>query len=228
MKTQVYMIGMVVLLLAGMAGSEESDSLFPSADEVKSDKQPSLEAAIAQFEDIVKDSPAGEMETLSANDQYNRERTVTLKQQLQQKQKYLEAMPKLISQRFEELMRQYPDADQKTKNRMAEELHARWQARETQTQREIQVLQEQLAVTTGRMSESAVKRQMLEISGALSESERTLSDVTTPKPDPQAQSPVFKTMQGLLQERMLSRISEFCPMNVKPMDTELSLSYLDN
>lgn len=228
MKTQTYVIWIALLLVAGTGWSEEADSLFPSADEVKSDKQPSLEAAIAQFEDIVKDSPAGEMETLSANDQYNRERTVTLKQQLQRKQKYLEAMPGLISQRFEELMRQYPDADQKTKNRMAEELHARWQAREAQTRREIGVLQEQLAVTTGRMSKSAVKRQMLEISGALSESERALSDTTSPQPDPQAQSPVFKTMQGLLQQRMLSMISEFCPMNVKPMDTELSLSYLDN
>jgi len=228
MKTHVYIIALVILLFTGLGWSEEADSLFPTTDEVKSGKQPSLESAITQFEDIVKDAPAGEMETMASNDQYNRERTVKLRQQLQQKQTYLEAMPKLISQRFEELMRQYPDADQKTKNRMAEELHARWKAREEQTQREIQKLEEQLAVTTGRMSESAVKRQMLEISGALSQSERALSDITAPKTDPQAQSPIFQTMLGLSQRRMLSMISEFCPVSVKPLDTELSLSYLDN
>jgi DNA repair exonuclease SbcCD ATPase subunit len=228
MKTQVHKICLIVLLFAGMAWSEEADSLFPAADEVKTDKQPSLESAITQFEDIVKDSPVGEMETLASNDQYNRDRVVELRQKLQQKQTYLEAMPNLISQRFEDLMRQYPDADQKTKNRMAEELHAKWKSKEEQAQREIQELQEQLAVTTGRMSESAVKRQMLDISGALSDSERALSDITTEKPDPQAQSAIFQSMLGLSQKRMLSMISEFCPVNVKPLDTELSLSYLDN
>ncbi len=228
MKTQVHKLCLIVLLFAGMGWSEETDSLFPARDEVSSDKQPSLEASITQFEDIVKDSTVGEMESMASNDQYNRERAAELRQKLQKKRAYLEAMPKLISERFEALMRQYPDADQKTKNRMAEELHAKWKSKEQQAQRDIQELQDQLTVTTGRMSESAVKRQMLDISGALSDSERALSDNRTAKPDPQAQSAVFRSMLGLAQKRMLSMISEFCLVNVKPLDTELSLSYLDN
>jgi DNA repair exonuclease SbcCD ATPase subunit len=228
MKTQVHKICLIVLLLTPMSWSEEPDSLFPPTEDVGSDKQPSLESAITQFEDIVKDSTVGEMESMASNDQYNRERIAELRKKLQQKQTYLESMPNLISQRFEALMQQYPDADQKTKNRMAEELHAKWKSKEQQAQRDIQELKEQLAVATGRMSASAVKRQMLDISGALSDSERALSGIATEKPDPQAQSDIFQSMLGLSQKRMLSMISEFCPVNVKPLDTELSLSYLDN
>ena len=228
MKTQVHRICLIVLLLTPMSWSEEPDSLFPPTEDVGSDKQPSLESAITQFEDIVKDSTVGEIESMASNDQYNRERIVELRKKLQQKQTYLESMPNLISQRFELLMQQYPDADQKTKNRMAEELHAKWKSKEEQANRDVQELQEQLALATGRMSASAVKRQMLDISGALTDSERALSGIATKKPDPQARSAIFQSMLGLSQKRMLSMISEFCPVNVKPLDTELSLSYLDN
>ena len=97
MKTKVRRICLIVLLLTPMSWSEEPDSLFPPTEDVGSDKQPSLESAITQFEDIVKDSTVGEMESMASNDQYNRERIAELRKKLQQKQTYLESMPNLIS-----------------------------------------------------------------------------------------------------------------------------------
>lgn len=220
---------LIVLLVTAWAGAAENDSLFPKLDEVEQEQKPSLESAISQFEDIIKDSGTGTVEVLNSNDAYNKDRVKQLQAQLKAKQAYLDGLPSTISERFEALMRQHPDADQKTKNRMAEELHTKWKGKEEQTRREIAQLQEQLDTAQGRLSESAVKRQMIDISNALSASDQALLDSTRPQgKDPQAASDVFRSMLGLSQKRTLSQVSEFCALRVKPMQSELSLFYLDN
>lgn len=220
---------MIVLLSAALTGAAESDSLFPNLEDAEQEQQPSLESAITQFEDIIQDSGTGSVEVMNSNDSYNQERIKALKAQLKQKQAYLDALPGIISERFEALMLQHPQADQKTKNRMAEELHAHWRGKEEQAKLEVTHLQEQLAIAEGRLSNSAVQRQMLDISSSLSESERTLAGLGQPKPvDPQARSSVFQTMMGLSQKRTLSKLTEFCALRVKPMESELSLAYLDD
>lgn len=222
-------IATVILLSASLVGAAESDSLFPKLDEMDQEQKPSLESAITQFEDIIQGSGTGAVEVLNSNDSYNQERIKKLRAELKQKQATLDALPGIISENFEALMLQHPNADQKTKNRMAEELHARWQGKEEQAKLEVAHLQEQLAVAEGRLSNSAVQRQMLDISHSLSESERTLAGLHQKKPvDLQAKSSIFQTMMGLSQKRTLSKLTEFCALRVKPMESELSLVYLDN
>jgi hypothetical protein len=222
-------IAILVLLLIGTTQAAESDSLFPKPGEVGQEKTPSLTSAIGQFEDIINESNQGQLETLSSNDTYNQDRSQQLRQALKQKQAYLDAMPTMMSERFASLLEQYPHADQATKNKMAEELHAQWASKEAQVRLDIADLQEQLAKTTNRMSQSAVQRQMLEINSALSDNEQGLAGLTRPAPvNAQAQSPVFESMMTVTRKRLLSKLSEFCTMTIKPMDTEISLSYLDN
>ncbi|MCG8689110.1 MAG: hypothetical protein MI892_29840, partial [Desulfobacterales bacterium] len=72
-------------------------------------------------------------------------------------------------------------------------------------------------------------RQMLDINNALSASDRALLESGKAKTaNPHAESNVFRTMLGMSQKRTLSKVTEFCPLRVKPMQTELSLVYLDN
>ncbi len=229
MNSRNLTIAILVLHLTGMSLANETDSLFPKPDEVDQKKTPSLSSAIGQFEDIINESNQGQLETLSSNDSYNQDRSQQLKQELKQKQAYLDAMPAMMSERFTSLLQQYPHADQATKNKMAEELHAKWASKEAQVRLDIANLQEQLAKTTNRMSQSAVQRQMLEINSALSDNEQGLTGLTQPATvNAQAQSPIFESMMTITRTRLLSKLSEFCTMNIKPMDTEISLSYLDN
>jgi len=217
---------MVLLVLTGNIQAGE-DTLFPKAEEVNTDK-PSLDSAIAQFEGIISNSTDGDIDTLKANDKYNQQRTQELQKQLTEKKKYLEAIPDIVSQQFEALMRQYADADQKTKNKMADDLYTKWKAKEASVKQEITELQEQLAVANKRISESAVKGQMLEVTNSLARSEKALRYKIPEKTDLQAESPAFQSMRELSRRRILSTIRGLCPIQVKPLNSELSVQYLDN
>jgi len=152
-----------------------------------------------------------------------------LQQQLAVKKKYIESIPEIVGRQFDELMKQYVDADQQTKNKMADDLHAGWKARELRVRREITELEEQLAVSTGRISESTLKRQMLDISNSLAQSEQALGqNGPEEKKDPNAESPAFKMMRDMSSRRIISKIQGFCPIQVKSLDMELSVEYLDN
>jgi len=219
-------ICVLLLILTGNLQAKE-DSLFPKADAVNTDK-PSLDSAIAQFEGVIGNSTDGDIDSLTANDKYNQQRTQELEQQLAEKKKYIEAIPDIVSQQFEALMKQYADSDQKTKNKMADDLHAKWKAKEASVKQEIAEIEEQLAVSNKRLSESAVKGQMLQITNSLTKSENALRYKTPEKTDPRAKSPAFQSMQELSRRRILSKIQGLCPIQVKPLDTELSIRYLDN
>jgi len=217
---------MLFLIVTGNTQAKE-DSLFPITDEVDTEK-PSLDSAIAQFEGIIGNSTDGDIDGLRANDKYNQQRTRELEQQLAEKRKYLDAIPGIVSQQFEALMKQYANSDQKTKNKMADDLHAKWQIKETSIKQEIAELQEQLVVSNKRLSESAVKGQMLQITNSLTKSEKALRYKSQEKSDPQAESPAFQAMQKLSRRRILSKIQGLCPIQVKSIDTELTIHYLDN
>jgi len=206
----------------------KEESLFPKADEINTEKA-SLDSAIAQFEGVIESSVGGDMGSLKANDAYNQQRVLELQRQLAEKKKYLESIPDIVSRQFDALMKQYADADQETKNKMADNLHAEWKTKEARIKQEIKELEEQLAVATGRISESAMKTQMLEISNSLTQSEKALRQkAQEEESDPRAESPAFKSMRDLSSRRILSKIQGFCPIQVKPLDTELSIRYLDN
>ena len=90
-------------------------------------------------------------------------------------------------------------------------------------------LEEQLAVATNRVSESAIKGQMLAISHSLAQSEKALSQKTAEEEtDSEDKNPAFQILQGLSRRRILSKIQGLCPIQVKRLDTELSIRYLDN
>ena len=222
----ILMVCVALLILAGDTQAKE-DSLFPKADAVNTDK-PSLDSAIAQFEGVIGNSTDGDIDSLTANDKYNQQRTQELEQQLAEKKKYIEAIPDIVSRQFEALMKQYADSDQKTKNKMADDLHAKWKVKEASVKQEIDEIEEQLAVSNKRLSESAVKGQMLQITNSLTKSENALRYKVEEKTDPQAESPAFQSMQELSRRRILSKIQGLCPIQVKPLDTELSIRYLDN
>ena len=183
----ILMVCVALLILAGDTQAKE-DSLFPKADAVNTDK-PSLDSAIAQFERVIGNSTDGDIDSLTANDKYNQQRTQELEQQLTEKKKYIEAIPDIVSRQFEALMKQYADSDQKTKNKMADDLHTKWKVKEASVKQEIAEIEEQLAVSNKRLSESAVKGQMLQITNSLTKSENALRYKVEEKTDPQAESP---------------------------------------
>jgi phosphopantetheinyl transferase (holo-ACP synthase) len=216
----------VTLYLCVVAQAE--DSLFPNPAQVKSDK-PSLESAVAQFEGVLQDSTAGQRSSLQSNDQYNQKRTEELGRLLAEKQKYLQSIPDIVSRQFEALMQRFAGSDQQTKNKMASDLRAQWQAKEAQVKQEITDLEEQLGVTGTRLSDSAVQRQMLEVSTALAESEGALQQKQTPgQVDLNAENPAFADFRLLTVQRMLSRIQGFCSIQVKSLEDDLSIHFLDN
>ena len=216
----------VTLYLCVVAQAE--DSLFPNPAQVKSDK-PSLESAVAQFEGVLQDSTAGQRSSLQSNDQYNQKRTEELGRLLAEKQKYLQSIPDIVSRQFEALMQRFAGSDQQTKNKMASDLRAQWQAKEAQVKQEIKDLEEQLGVTGTRLSDSAVQRQMLEVSTALAESEGALQQKRTPgQVDLNAENPAFADFRLLTVQRMLSRIQGFCSIQVKSLEDDLSIHFLDN
>jgi hypothetical protein len=177
---------------------------------------------------VIEDAEKGQIAGVKSNDEYNQTRAAELERLLAAKRKHLQTIPDLVNQQFEALMTRFAGSDQQTKNRMADDLHAKWQAREAEVKREIQELEEQLAVASGRLSELAVERHMLEMSSALANS----GDALQPKPagpkiDPNAESPAFTSFRQLSTVRMLSRIQGFCPIYVKNLESELSLEYLD-
>jgi hypothetical protein len=220
-------ICVLVALTAGNAQARE-DTLFPEPDEINNDK-PSLDTAIAQFEGIIENSAAGDMASLNTNDKYNQQRLAELEQQLAAKKEYVATIPEIVSRQFDALMRQYADSDQKTKNKMADDLHAKWKARELRVKREVTELEEQLMVTTDRVSEAAMKRQMLDISSSLAQSEKALGQrAPEDEDDPNAESLAFRTMRDISSRRILSKIRGFCPIRIKPLHAELSIKYLDN
>lgn len=227
MKRLLILMACVALLIMADDTQAKEDSLFPKADEVNTEK-PSLDSAIAQFEGIIGNSTDGEIDSLKANDKYNQQRTRELEQQLTEKKKYIEAIPDIVSRQFETLMKQYADSDQKTKNKMADDLYAKWKIKEASVKQEIAEIEEQLTVSNKRLSESAVKGQMLQITNSLTKSEKALRYKTPEKTDPQAKSSAFQNMQELSRRRILSKIRGLCPIQVKPLDTELSIQYLDN
>jgi hypothetical protein len=213
---------------AGLNAQTAGDSLFPKPDEVK-DEKPTLGAAIAQFEGIIQDSTAGQMNTVQSNGQYNQARAGELSRQLAEKRKYLASIPDIVSRQFEELMNQFADSDQQTRNKMADELYARWQDREAEVRQEINNLEEQLGITTGRLTDLAVEKQMLDISNAMSDSEEALRQKQAPaKVDLNAESPAYISFTQLASRRTLSRIQGFCPIAIKSLEDELSISYIDN
>ncbi len=228
MKQLLSLIICVFVLLTVSNTQAEEDSLFPKPDDVNKEK-PSLDSAIAQFEQVIESSTTGEFESLKANDKYNRQRVLEIERQLAEKKLYLETIPEIVSRQFDALMKQYADTDQKTKNKMADDLHAKWKAKEDRVKREIAELEEQLAVTTNRISESAMKRQMLDVSNSLSQTEKAFRQKQTEKEtDLNAESPAFQNMRDLSRRRILSTIQGFCSIQVKPLDSELSIKYLDN
>ena len=226
-RLQILIICMSVLAIVGNTQAIE-DSLFPKPDDINNEK-PSLESAITQFEGIIENSSAGDMQSLKTDDKYNQQRALELQQQLATKRKYLQTIPEIVGRQFDALMEQYANSDQQAKNKMADDLHAKWKGKELSVKRDIKELEEQLVVATGRISESSMKRQMLEISSSLAQSELTLGQKEPEdKKDPNAESPVFKMMRDISSRRILSKISGFCPIQVKPLDAELSVKYLDN
>jgi hypothetical protein len=220
----------VILIAMGTCLWTHADnrSLFPDPAEVNNEK-PSLESAISQFEGVIADSTAGRLDSLRSNDQYNQQRMAVLELLLAEKRQYLQSMPDLVSSQFEDLMKRFAGSDQQTRNKMADDLYARWQAKEAQVRQEIKDLEEQLGVTTGRLSEGAVERQMLEISGAMANSENALRQKQSAgRADPDAESPAFTGLRRLATQRMLSRIQGVCSIQVKSLEDELSINYLDN
>ena len=221
-------ITILVTLYLCCAAHGKEDSLFPNPTQVKNEK-PTLEAAVAQFEGVLQDSTAGQRNTLQANDQYNQGRTEELQRLLAEKQKYLQSIPEIVSRQFEALMQRFAGSDQQTKNKMANDLRAQWQAKEAQVKQEIKDLHEQLGVTGTRLSESAVQRQMLEVSTALAGSEDALQQKQTlGKADPSAETTTFADFRLLTTQRILSRIQGFCSIQVKSLEDDLSIHFLDN
>ena len=221
------LITLVLALSTCLIAQTKTDSLFPNPDEIKNDK-PTLESAIAQFEDIAKDSQDGHMRSVNSNGSYNEIRTTELQKQLMEKRKYLASIPDTVSRQFEALMQQFAGSDQQTKNRMADDLHKRWKAKEGQVQQEIKELEEQLGVSAGRLSDLAVERQMLQISGALEGSEEALRQKqATESVNPNAESPAFAGFRELTVRRTLSQIQGLCPIHVKNLESELTIEYLD-
>ena len=218
----------VLLLIDVSQVTAKDDSLFPKVDEVNTEK-PSLDSAIVQFEGIIASSTDGDIDSLKTNDEYNQQRALQLQQQLVDKKQFLETSPDIVSRQFDALMNQYENADQETKNKMADDLHAKWKAKEEDVKREIRELEEQLGITNNRMSEAAVKGQMLQISNSLAKSEKALKHTLKEEAaDPQGESPAFKSMRDLSRKRILSKIHGLCVVQVKPLDTELSIKYLNN
>jgi uncharacterized membrane protein len=218
---------MFTLVIASSSQAKD-DSLFPKADAVNIEK-PSLNSAIAQFEGIIENSADGDTKTLKSNNEYNQQQMSQLQQQLVEKKKYLETLPGLVSRQFDDLMKQYADSDQATKNKMAADLHAKWTAKEADVRREIVEIEEQLGITTNRVSELAIKSQLLEISNSLAQSEKAFRQQTQEKEnDPQAESPEFKNLRDLSRRRILSKIHAICPIDVKSLHADFSVKHLDN
>jgi len=227
MKRLSSLIVCVLLLVIAGGVQAKDETLFPKPADVNSDK-PSLSSAIAQFEGIVENSVGSDLQSLKTNDNYNQQRVAQLQKQLAAKKKYLATIPDVVSRQFDALMKQYADSDQKTKNKMADELHAEWKAKEATVKREIAELEEQLAVTNKRISDSAIKGQMLEISNSLAQGEKVFRQKTEEeKGDPQAESSAFKDMKELSQRRVLSKVNVISAINVKPLQTDFSVKNLD-
>ena len=228
MKRVLFATSVVLLLSISLDAQARDDSLFPKPEDVKNDK-PTLGSAIAQFEGILKDSTAGQIDSVRSNGQYNQARAGELAKSLAEKRKYLESIPGIVSSQFEDLMRQFAGSDQKTKNKMADELYARWQAKETQVKQEIKDLEEQLGTTTGRLSDLAVEKQMLDISNAMTDGENALRQKqASDKVDLNAESPAYVSFMQLASQHAISRIQGFCPIQLKSLEDELSVSYIDN
>ena len=83
---------------------------------------------LRRFDNILEDAPREELGSLTANETYNEERIATLQAQLAEKTAYLESLPEVVSREFNEMMAQYPDADQAQRNRIADELHGKWKS----------------------------------------------------------------------------------------------------
>ena len=205
----------------------KNDSFFPKPANVNSGKS-SLNSAIAQFEGLVENSVGSDMQSLKANDNYNQQRVIKLQKQLTAKKEYLATIPDVVSRQFDALMKQYANSDQQTRNKMADQLHAEWKAKEATVKREIAELEEQLAVTTTRISDSAIKGQMLQISDSLAKGEKAMRQkAKEEKVDPQAESTAFKEMKGLSQKRVLSKVNAISAINVKPLQSDFSVKQLD-
>ena len=87
-------------------------------------------------------------------------------------------------------------------------------------QREIGEIREQLARANGRLSETSLRRRMLEINGSLSDSERAFGPQDSSEGEPAGPeiSSAYTTLDGLARRRALSKIRTFCVIHVRPLD----------
>lgn len=216
----ILFVCLMMLVCCGSAVGEDSP-IFP---DVKADdsSEASLGNAISTFDDILESSPEAEMEGLNSSTEYNSERIAELKKRLAERVKYLEGLDDLVSREFNTMMQRYPDADQAQLNRIANDLHEKWQSIEKRVRREIVEIKEQLDMANSRLSESTMRTRMLEISTSLSGND----GVFVPKPtDEEGQqgsqrSSAFDTLDSLSRRRTLSRISKFCAIRVRALDVE--------
>ena len=204
------------------------ESLFPDVDESAA-RAPSLSSALNEFDNVLGNASQGELDSLNANGEYNQERIAQLQQQLAEKQAYLDSLPDIVARQFDELMRQYADADQQQKDRIADDLQARWQTIENRVRTDIAELTEQLELATSRSSESAIKARMLRIDRSMVDSESAFAMDRAEEDDEAAKGPsdAYRTLLSMSGRRILSRIRSFCPIAVKPLDTDISVSFLD-
>ena len=221
-----YIICLVTLFTTVVAGASD-DSILPKLDQVKTEA-PSLTSAIAQFNNILDTSPEGDMAQLQANSEYNEHRIRELETQLAEKTSYLEKLSDIVSRQFDELMDRYADADQEQRNRIADDLQARWHQIEKSTRQEIAELQEQLAVAASRASESHMKRQMLQISTSLAKTKLVEKMPDVPDDLPPGASPAYTRLQELSRQRIIATVLRLCPLNVKPLDTDFSIRHFED
>ena len=136
----------------------------------------------------------------------------------------------MVSQQFDELMTTYSDADQQQKEKIAHDIQTHWQKIEQKVRREVDEINEQLAVATARVTETTMKKQMLEISNSIDQSEVNMvqNNQARQNEQDQARSQAYHDMLNLSQKRILSKIQSFCSIKVKSLDEDISLWYLDN
>jgi hypothetical protein len=219
-----------VSVFVGAPGWAEQDSLLPTVDDVESTNEaaPTLGSAITQFNNILEDSPRGDINTLQSNTEYNKQRQKELQKELAEKTRYLEQLPQIVSQEFDSMMQKYPHVDQAQKDRIAQEIKKKWQQVEERLRRDISRIQEQLTEADSRVTDAEVKIQMLEISSSL---DAAGFPVTLEEPQEEETRPgrsAFEELQGLSRRNVLSKVRSLCVVTVKPVDTELSVRYLDN
>ena len=229
MKSLTSLLTIVVLSLAiMMAEARGEDSIFPSAASTDT-KKPSLSSALTQFDNVMESSVEGDMACLAASGEYNQERIVQLRQRLADKTRYLADLPDIVGRQFDRLMAEYADADQEQKDKMAEKLHTRWQNAEDRVRTEIAEIEKQLDLAMSRASQAQIDQQILAISTSLVQSEAALAEQDSQADEtPSGPSPAYRTLQQVSRQRILSQIRRMCRITVRPLEDNLSISYLDD